>query len=39
MAGEGILIMWGGRWYVSNALTDADIDRTLEKAERVLRKL
>lgn len=39
MAGEGILIMWGGRWYVSSALTDADIDRTLEQAERVLRKL
>jgi len=39
MAGEGILIMWGGRWYVSSALTEADIDTTLEKVESVLRKL
>ncbi len=39
LAEEGVLIMWGGRWYVSSALTEEDIDRTLERVERVLRRL
>jgi glutamate-1-semialdehyde 2,1-aminomutase len=39
LAEEGILIMWGGRWYVSSALTEEDVNATLEKAERVLKRL
>jgi glutamate-1-semialdehyde 2,1-aminomutase len=39
LAEEGILMMWGGRWYVSGALTEADIDKALDCADRVLRKL
>jgi glutamate-1-semialdehyde 2,1-aminomutase len=39
LAEEGILIMWGGRWYVSGALTEADVDKTLECVDRVMGKL
>ena len=39
LADEGILIMWGGRWYISAALTGSDIDRALEAADKVLGKL
>ncbi len=39
LAEEGVLIMWGGRWYVSAAVTDADVDRTLEAADRALGRL
>lgn len=39
LAQEGVLIMWGGRWYVSAALTDQDIERTLEAADRALARL
>ena len=39
LAEEGVLIMWGGRWFVSAALTDADVDRTLEAADRAMAKL
>ena len=39
LAEEGVLIMWGGRWYVSGAVTDADVDRTLEAADRALARL
>jgi glutamate-1-semialdehyde 2,1-aminomutase len=31
---EGVLVLPDGRWYVSFAHTDADIDRTLEAAAR-----
>jgi glutamate-1-semialdehyde 2,1-aminomutase len=36
MLDEGILLLPDGRWYVSIAHTDADIDFTLSAAERVL---
>jgi glutamate-1-semialdehyde 2,1-aminomutase len=39
LAAEGILIMWGGRWYVSSGLTEEDINVTLGKVERVLKRL
>lgn len=39
MAEEGIILMFGGRFYISSAHTGADVDRTLEGAERVMRKL
>ena len=39
LAQEGVLIMWGGRWYISSALTDTDLDRTLDVADRVLARL
>ena len=39
LADEGILIMWGGRWYLNSALTDGDLDRTLKAADRVLADL
>ena len=37
MAEEGIILMFGGRFYISSAHTGAD--RTLEGAEQVMRKL
>lgn len=36
LAEEGVLIMWGGRWYVSSGLTMADVDRALECVDRVM---
>lgn len=39
MAEEGIILMFGGRFYISSAHTGADVDRTLDGAERVMRKL
>ena len=39
MAEEGIILMFGGRFYISSAHTDADIDRALECAERVMGRL
>ena len=36
---EGVLIMWGGRWYISGALADVDVDKALECADRAMRKL
>ena len=39
MAEEGIILMFGGRFYISSAHTGADVDRTLAGAERVMRKL
>jgi glutamate-1-semialdehyde 2,1-aminomutase len=39
LAQEGVLIMWGGRWYVSGALTEADVDRTLECADWAMGRL
>lgn len=39
LAEEGVLIMWGGRWYVAGAHTPEIIDETLERAEKALKKL
>jgi len=39
MAEEGILLMFGGRFYISSAHTEADVARTLECADRVMSKL
>ena len=36
MLDEGVLLLFDGRWYISTAHTDADIDFTLAAAERVL---
>jgi glutamate-1-semialdehyde 2,1-aminomutase len=35
MADRGVLIMWGGRWFISLAHTDQDVDDTLERADEV----
>jgi len=39
MQEEGIIVMAGGRWYMSIAHTDKDIDRTLEAADRSMAKM
>lgn len=39
LAEEGVLIMWGGRWYVTGAHTEIDLEETLIKAERAFEKL
>jgi glutamate-1-semialdehyde 2,1-aminomutase len=39
LAEEGLLLMRGGRWYLSAAHSDADVDRALELADRVMAKL
>lgn len=39
LADEGILILFGGRWLVSGAHTEEDIDRTLECADRAVSRL
>ena len=39
LAEEGILIMWGGRWYVNGGLTETDIDRALECVDSIMGKL
>jgi len=39
LAEEGILMMWGGRWYVSACHTEADVDKALECADRVMGRL
>lgn len=39
LAEEGVLIMWGGRWYVTGAHTPEVIDDTLDRTERVLKRL
>jgi glutamate-1-semialdehyde 2,1-aminomutase len=36
MLDEGIVLLHDGRWYISTAHTDADVDFTLSAAERVL---
>ena len=33
---EGIAIFFGGRWFLSAATTDADVDKALEAADRVI---
>lgn len=39
LAEEGVLVMWGGRWYICSALTETDIDKALESVDHVLSKL
>lgn len=39
MIKEGVLMMFFTRWYISAAIEDADIDRALEAADRVLARL
>ena len=39
LAEEGVLLMFGGRWYLCGALSDDDVDRALECADRVMGKL
>lgn len=36
---EGVLAMAGGRWYLSAALTEADVDETMERADHAMGKL
>jgi glutamate-1-semialdehyde 2,1-aminomutase len=39
MQEQGIIILAGGRWYMSIAHTDGDVDRTLEAADKVMSSL
>jgi glutamate-1-semialdehyde 2,1-aminomutase len=39
LAEEGVLIMWGGRWYISSGLTEADVGKTLECVDRAISRL
>ncbi|MGA2671133.1 MAG: aspartate aminotransferase family protein [Dehalococcoidia bacterium] len=39
MLDEGVMILHRGRWYLSGALTEGDVDKTLECAERAMGKL
>ena len=39
MFDEGFFIAPRGRWYVCGAITEADVDKTLEYASRVMSKL
>jgi glutamate-1-semialdehyde 2,1-aminomutase len=39
MADQGVFFMWGGRWYVSGALTEVDIEETLERVDRATSRL
>ena len=39
LADEGILLMRGGRWYMCAALTDEDVSRSLECADRAMARL
>ncbi len=39
LAEAGVLMMWGGRWYVTGALSEADIDWTLERVDRAMGQL
>jgi len=36
MLDEGVMMLPDGRWYISTAHTDADIETTLAKAQRVI---
>lgn len=38
LAKEGVLIMWGGRWYLSGAHDPRDIDQTLTAFDRALER-
>jgi len=39
MAQEGILVLAGGRWYMSIAHTDKDVETTLQAADKVMEAL
>jgi glutamate-1-semialdehyde 2,1-aminomutase len=39
LAEDGVLVMWGGRWYLCSALTKTDIDKALESVDHALGKL
>ena len=39
LADEALLLMRGGRWYLCGALTNEDVDKALEYADRVMAKL
>jgi glutamate-1-semialdehyde 2,1-aminomutase len=39
LADEGILILFGGRWLITSAHTEDDIERTLECADRAVGRL
>ena len=39
MQEEGIIVMAGGRWYMSMAHTDADVDKTLEVADKTMAQM
>lgn len=39
LAQEGVLLMFGGRFYISSAHTEADVTRALECADKVMSKL
>jgi len=39
MADEGVILMFGGRFYISSAHSEADVHRTLECADRVMGRL
>jgi len=36
---EGVTILQRGRWYISGVLTETDIEKTLECADRAMSKL
>jgi hypothetical protein len=36
---SGALILFRGRWFVNSALTDPDVDHTLEMVECVMEKI
>ncbi len=39
MAEEGVLLVRGGRWFISAAVTEEDVDKALECADRVMSNL
>ena len=39
LADEGVLMMWGGRWFISDGLNEKDVDKALECADRALQRL
>jgi len=39
MAQEGILVLAGGRWYMSIVHTDEDVEKTLQAADKVMEAL
>ena len=39
LAEEGVLIMWGGRWYIGGAHSQEDVDVTLAAFDRAIKKL
>lgn len=39
LAEEGVLILWGGRWFVSMGLTMSDVEKTIECFDHVVSRL